>query len=58
MRRARPAAVSTATDLAAPARALSLEAAAELPRRPTPPPKPRAADRIRDALMRWLEEDM
>jgi hypothetical protein len=25
---------------------------------PTPRPPPRAAERIRDALLRWLEEDM
>ncbi len=62
MRRARSVAVSTATatDLAAPKRSLALEPAAESPRRqsPTPPPKPRAAERIVEALQRWLEEDM
>jgi hypothetical protein len=25
---------------------------------PAPPPEPRAADRIKDALLRWLEEEM
>jgi hypothetical protein len=60
MRRARPAAVTTATSLDAPARALTLDATRESPPSPgpTPPPKPRAADRIREALQRWLEEDM
>jgi len=58
MRRARPATVTTARNLDAPRRELSLEATAEPPRRPNPPPMPRAADRIREALQRWLEEDM
>ncbi len=60
MRRARTVAVTTATNLDAPARALILDATAEPPQRPspTPPPKPRAADRIREALQRWLEEEM
>ncbi len=63
MRRARTAAVTTATrasDLAAPKRALTLDALAapQRPPSPTPPPKPRTADRIREALQRWLEEEM
>ncbi len=60
MRRAKTAAVTTATDLDAPARELSLDTTAEPPirPRPTPPPRPSAADRIREALQRWLEEDM
>lgn len=58
MRRARPAAVTAATDLEAPARVLTLDSPAEPSRRPTPPPRPHAADRIREALQRWLEEDM
>jgi hypothetical protein len=28
------------------------------PAPPTPLPEPRAADRIKDALLRWLEEEM
>ncbi len=60
MRRAKSVAVTTATNLDAPARELALDITAEPPRRPgpTPAPKPSAADRIREALQRWLEEDM
>jgi len=60
MRRARPAAAATTNSLEAPARELPLDIDVEPPRRPTPNPAPgpRAADRIREALLRWLEEDM
>lgn len=60
MGRARTAAATTARNLETPARELILEVTAE-PRKhpgPNPPPEPRAADRIREALQRWLEEDM
>ncbi len=60
MRRAKAAAVTTERNLDAPARELLLDAIAEPPRRPSPspPPTPRAADRSREALQRWLEEEM
>ena len=60
MDRARTAASTTARDLEAPARELILELTAEPRGRPgpNPHPEPRAADRIREALQRWLEEDM
>ncbi len=41
-----------------PERTLVLDEAAEAPRPPTPLPRLGAADRIREALRRWLEEDM
>jgi hypothetical protein len=49
--------VATRTEQATKARELPLEA----PRAPpptTPRSEPRAADRIKDALLRWLEEEM
>ncbi len=60
MRRAQPAAVKTAESIEESVRALDLDAIREELRRPTPTPlpKPSAADRIREALQRWLEEDM
>jgi hypothetical protein len=58
MRRARPAAVTTASYLDAPARELPLDIAEPRRPSPTPAPRPRTADRIREALQRWLEEDM
>ncbi len=59
MRRARTAAVTTTAELDAPARPLLPEATAQpVCPSPTPLPKPSAADRIREALQRWLEEDM
>ena len=57
MRRARPLAVTTTSPLEAPSRGLPL-ADEEAPPPPNPLPEPRTADRIRDALIRWLEEDM
>jgi hypothetical protein len=58
MRRARIVAVTTASTLAP--RPPTLEPIVGTPKRPgpTPPPELSAADRIRDALQRWLEEDM
>jgi hypothetical protein len=60
MRRARIVAVTTVNNLDPRARALTLEPISGTPKRPspTPPPKLCAADRIRDALQCWLEEDM
>lgn len=59
MRRERTV-TTVATRKAAPAHVLTLETAGESPRRtePTPLAEPSAADRIREALLRWLEEDM
>lgn len=54
-RRAATAATRTEQVLA---RTVPLDASSALPPRPTPPPEPRAADRIKDALLRWLEEEM
>jgi len=41
-----------------PSRTLVLDESLEAPRSPPPLPRLGAADRIRDALRRWLEEDM
>ena len=41
-----------------PARTLVLDESFEVPQPPPPLPRLGAADRIRDALRRWLEEDM
>ncbi len=48
--------LSTRTEELAP-RELPLRASQEPPR-PLPRTEPRAADRIKDALLRWLEEEL
>ncbi len=62
MRRSRPAAVAvaTASKLETPRQALDLGVTSEQPKdpEPAPLPRPRAADHIREALQRWLEEEM
>ena len=60
MQRAQPVTVEIATEPDVPPAAVAFEAAVEGGWRPVPtsPPTPRVADRIRDALLRWLEEDM
>jgi hypothetical protein len=50
-------AVATRTE-EPPTRVLPLETSEVRPPRPTQPPERRAADRIKDALLRWLEEKM
>jgi hypothetical protein len=60
MRRAQPATVTLARTWDAPALPVEPGVSAEPQNHPvpTPSPPPRAAERIRDALLRWLEEDM
>lgn len=54
---AQTVAVATRAEEAAPAQQLPLEAPSAPP--PTfPRGEPRAADRIKDALLRWLEEEL
>ena len=55
MRKPAPS-LSTRTEEFVP-RELPLRAPQEPPR-PLPAPEPRAADRIKDALLRWLEEEL
>jgi hypothetical protein len=60
MRRAQPAAVKIAETTEELVRALDQDTLRQELRHPTPTPlpKPSPADRIREALQRWLEEDM
>ena len=60
MREARKVAVVTSTRTQEPQRPARLapQAATPLPPPPTPLPPMNAADRIADALRRWLEEEM
>jgi hypothetical protein len=56
MRKPMPS-LSTRTEEFAP-RELPLKPADAPPTRPVPIPRNRTADRIKDALLRWLEEEM
>jgi hypothetical protein len=57
VREVRQVAAMTRT-LEAQATALPLDPAAERPPPPRPLPAPSASDRIRGALLRWLEEEL
>jgi len=61
MRRVRPAVATSSRTLDAPLRSLPLDTHVpdrEPGARPTPSTRPCAAERIREALQLWLEEDM
>jgi hypothetical protein len=49
---------TTARPLDTSASTLPLDRAAERPPPPRPLPEPRTSDRIRAALLRWLEEEL
>lgn len=59
MRRVQPAARTATSTLEVQARSIPIAPPPEQqPPPPTPQPRLRATDRIREALQRWLEEDM
>jgi hypothetical protein len=60
MRRAQPATATLARTWDGPAPPVETVNYGDPPNHPvpTPRPPPRAAERIRGALLRWLEEDM
>jgi hypothetical protein len=58
MHQARQVAATSTRSPEPAARTLVLDDSAEAPGPPTPLPRLGTADRIRDALRRWLEEDM